>query len=287
METIGKSEAWGYFEDQQPSAVRATNSKIRHGTGHRVTSYMELAKKIAELQFRNPEHILLFRGQSKDYKNDKGNTTLKPSLLRHRAEDGFKPPESHVLDRRFSLLKEAEHRLVSEFDSHKLEGRHKLARYRILRWSILQHYEVCLTPLLDVSQSIRVSASFASEEASQEAYFYVLAVPNVSGVVTASAEAGLQIVRLSGICPPTAVRPHIQEGYLLGEYPDIPDFDQKQHYAPYEIDFGRRLIAKFRLDMNHFWGDVNFQKIGRDALYPNAHDDLFRILHQLKQQVAN
>lgn len=287
METIGKSEAWGYFEDQQPNAVKAKNSAIRHGAGHRVTSYLDLAKKVAELQFRNPEHILLFRGQDKDYKNDKGNTTLKPSLLRHQAEDRFRPPASDVLERRFGILKEAERRLVSEFNIQKLDGRHELARYRILRWSILQHYEVCSTPLLDVSQSIRIAASFASQTTGQEAFLYVLAVPNISGVITASAEAGLQIVRLSGICPPTAVRPHIQEGYLLGEYPDMPDFEQKQHYAPYEIDFGRRLIAKFRLDLDHFWGDANFQRIGREALYPNDHDDLFQTLYQLKQQAAN
>lgn len=287
METIGKSEAWGYFEDQQTEAVKATNVSIRHGQGHRVASYMELAKKVAELQFRNPEHILLYRGQGKDYKNDKGNTTLKPSLLRHRPEDGFRPPAPHVLEQRFSKLQEAERRLVSEFEVRALDGRQKLARHRILRWSILQHYEICPTPLLDVSQSIRVSASFASEDDEGEAFFYVLAVPNISGVVTASAEAGLQIVRLAGICPPTAVRPHIQEGYLLGEYPEMPDFDQKRHYAPYEIDFGRRLVAKFRLNLDQFWGDANFQKISPDALYPNEHDDLFQILHQLKQQVAN
>lgn len=283
METIGESEIWSYFEDGQTKAAKATNGVVRRGQGHRVTSYLELAKKIAELHFRNPEHILLYRGQSKDYKNDKGNTTLKPSLLRHRAEDKFKPPAPYVLEQRFSNLQEAERRLVSKFEDCKLDGRHRLARYRILRWSILQHYEICLTPLLDVSQSIRVSASFASETAGGEAFLYVLAVPNISGVVTASAEAGLQIVRLAGICPPTAVRPHIQEGYLLGEYPDMPDFDQKRHYEPYEVDFGRRLLAKFRLDMSHFWGDANFQRIGREALYPDAHDELFQLLNNLKQ----
>ena len=38
----------------------------------------------------------------------------------------------------------------------------RLRRQRILRWSILQHYEICDTPLLDVTQSIRIAASFAS-----------------------------------------------------------------------------------------------------------------------------
>ena len=41
---------------------------------------------------------------------------------------------------------------------------------------------------------------------------------------------------------------HLQEGYLLGEYPEIADFEQKTHYEDYEMDFGQRLIAKFRFN---------------------------------------
>ena len=63
-----------------------------------------------------------------------------------------------------------------------------------------------------------------------QAFLFVIGVPNLSGAITASAEAGLQIIRLSSVCPPTALRPHIQEGYLLGEYPDMVNYDQKEQY---------------------------------------------------------
>jgi hypothetical protein len=66
-----------------------------------------------------------------------------------------------------------------------------------------------------------------------EAFVFVLGVPNLSGAVTASSEANLQIVRLSSACPPEAVRPHLQEGYLLGECPAIADFEQNAHYSHY------------------------------------------------------
>jgi len=280
MQTIGCSEAYAYF-GVQSKAERATNSKIRGGEGTPVSSYLELAKKIAELQFLNPQYVLMFRGQSNDYKNDKQRSTLKPSLFRHRKEDGFRPPGRHVLEDRFSMLRHLEERLVDLFRRRDLNGKHLVARYRLLRWSILQHYEVCSTPLLDVTHSIRVAASFASDGAEREAFLYVLAVPNISGVVTASAESGLQIVKLSGICPPMAVRPHIQEGYLMGEYPDMPDFEQKRHYEPYEIDFARRLIGKFKIDLEEFWRDRNFGKIPRAALYPDGQDELFRMIKPL------
>jgi len=281
MKTVGRAETWTYF-DEQSKIKKASNSVVRGAPGHPVSSYLELAKKVAELQFRNPEHVLLFRGQTHDYKNQKKNTTLKPSLFRHRKLDGFRPPSSSVLIERFNRLKTAEDGLTRLFNEQSLEGRHRLQRHRILRWSIAQHYELCATPLLDVTQSIRIAASFASDGTEEEAFFYVLAVPNISGAITASAEAELQIVRLAGICPPLAVRPHIQEGYLLGEYPDLPDFDQKQLYSSYEIDFGRRVIAKFRINVGAFWRNKDFRQVPHAALYPDSHDDLFQLIKALK-----
>src|SRR5206468_364868 len=138
----------------------------------------------------------------------------------------------------------AEGALIREYMAENLLGVKRLKRHRVLRWAILQHYEVCLTPLLDVTHSLRIAASFASINMPDKVYLFVLGVPNLSGAVTASAESGLQIIRLSSVCPPSAVRPHIQEGYLLGEYPEMAEFEQKANYFHYEIDFGRRLVAK-------------------------------------------
>lgn len=275
MEKIGKIDVFSYFDDGR-KIRKATNLEIRRSPGHPVSSYMDLAKKIADLQFHNREHVLLFRGQVKDFKNKSRNTTLKPTLL--RPSKGTQSPDPGELTSRFHRLASCEQKLVRVFDRDQVMGRQRIARYRILRWSILQHYELCATPLLDVSQSIRVAASFASLVGTDQAFFYVLAVPNISGAVTASAEAGLQVIKLAGICPPDAVRPHIQEGFLLGEYPDMPDFDQKRNYEPYEIDFGRRLVAKFKLDLRTFWSDPNFTKIEAGALYPDLHDPLFNLL---------
>lgn len=286
MRAINRQSCWSYFDDE-PASRKARNKDIRSGGGCYVASYLDLAKRVAELQFKNPEFVLLFRGQSDDHKNRLGNTTLKPSLFRPEPADGSNPPSPSTLDRRFRVLKNAEEALVGKFSEEKWDGKKNIERYRILRWSILQHYEVCPTPLLDVTQSVRVAASFAADAApAEEAFFYVLAVPNISGAVTASAESGLQIVRLSGICPPSAVRPHIQEGYLLGEYPDMPDFDQKRRYEHYEVDFGRRLIAKFRFNPRSFW-KREFCKIDHKALYPNDHDPMYEGLASLRSNTPN
>ena len=163
----------------------------------------------------------------------------------------------------------------------------RLRRHRILRWSILQHYEVCTTPLLDVTHSLRIAASFASLAENTTCFLYVLGVPNLSGAITASAEAGLQIVRLSSVCPPSAVRPHIQEGYLLGEYPDMAGTEQKENYFPYEMDFGRRLVAKFSFTPASFWKNDNFSQVTKTALYPSEKSDpLYRLALGVKKQLG-
>jgi hypothetical protein len=233
---------------------------------------MELSTKIAELQFRNRDFILMFRGQHGDYKNRSGRTSVKSSLM--RATDPARPLSDSAIKHRFMKLVIAERALVAEYRRRGLLGRERLERQRILRWAILQHYEICKTPLLDVTQSLRIAASFASDHASDEAYLLVLGIPHVSGAVTASAEAGLQIVCLASVCPPTAVRPHIQQGYLLGEYPDVTSPEQELFYSQAEMDFGRRLIAKFCFKPDGFWDKRgNFPLVEHDALYPDASQD--------------
>lgn len=271
MEIIGGQKILTFSEDS--SEIKAlTCGTIRKNGAHRVRNFMDLANKVAELQFRNRDFILMFRGQHGDYKNWSGHTSLESSLM--RAADSTRKATESIIEQRFRRLVAAEQALVTEYRRQALLGGERLERQRILRWAILQHYEICKTPLLDVTQSLRIAASFASHNAGQQAYLLVLGIPRVSGAVTASAEAGLQIVCLASACPPTAVRPHIQEAYLLGEYPDFGSAEQRLFYSHAEMDFGRRLVAKFCFEPDRFWEKGgNFPRIGEDALYPAAGQD--------------
>ena len=102
METIGDSKLWTFLPGQSDS-LASTCTKIREAEPFPVSDYLDLARKIAELQFLNREHVLLFRGQQADYKNMKGNTSLKPSLF--RTINGRNPGPSD-LERRFHTLRE-------------------------------------------------------------------------------------------------------------------------------------------------------------------------------------
>jgi len=281
METIGRERVWSFYDDSDKARRLNSNvNEVRKGPGHNVTSYLDLAKKVAELQFRNPAHILLFRGQSEDYLDDRQMSKLRPGIFRF----GTSVPGQDVLERGFRRLERGCQELVRLYGNDPLlssdtSDSDRLKRQRILQWSILQHYEVCATPLLDVTHSLRIAASFASHRSDNLGFVFVLGVPNLSGAITASADAGVQIVRLSSVCPPSAVRPHIQEGYLLGEYPEIDSYEQKAHYILKEIDFGRRLIAKFRLTPRTFWEQSNkFPLVPEEALYLSSSRDPLSII---------
>lgn len=282
METIGAKMLWSFVPGES-NARESKCTEIRKVNPVVVRSYLELATKIAELQYRNRDYVLLFRGQSNDYKNFQHNTSLKPSLFR---DASGRNPIASTLTERFEYLDRAERLLVESYSQRGFLGKQWVERHQIVRWAILQHYEVCPTPLLDVTHSLRIAASFATTEGAQEAFIFVLGVPNLSGAITASAEAGIQIVRLSSVCPPSALRPHIQEGYLLGEYPQIAAFEQKELYRHYEIDFGLRLVAKFRFNPRTFWKMDNFPKVSKQALYPSGIDDpLWAMAEDIKDQI--
>src|ERR1700760_2642011 len=118
METIGQQKIWSFLDYSDDCKI-TTNTKVREGAGHEVGSFLELARKIAELQFRNRDHVLLFRGQGGDHPNMRGNTALKPTLLRPK-DKGNPTPE--MLLERFERLERAEQVLVTEYASSRFLG---------------------------------------------------------------------------------------------------------------------------------------------------------------------
>src|ERR1700677_4101444 len=105
METIGKQKLWSFF-DRHGKAKETTCTAVRKSDAQRVSSYMELARKVAELQFLNRDFVLIFRGQSSHHRNKNGNTSLKPSIMRGNASN--KVPTEKALSIRYETLRVAE-----------------------------------------------------------------------------------------------------------------------------------------------------------------------------------
>ncbi len=225
-----------------------------------VTTYRRLVEQVAKLAYLNKDHLLFFRGQGRDYRNRAGASTFYPTIYRG----------DYVLQRemknRFRILESAARKLRQIFEEEEIQGYTELMWKKYVQWSILQHYEVCDTPLFDLTHSLRVACSFAQLEAQEGVgYVYVFGLPYVMNRISHNSEHDLVNIRLLSICPPEALRPYFQEGYLAGTE-DITDvYDSKD-----KLDFRNRLIAKFQIPSQaKFWGD-GFSSIPRAVLYPRA-----------------
>jgi len=124
--------------------------------GYLVKTFRELVEHTAKLAYKNKDYILFYRGQSTDYKNKNDSSSFYPSIYRS------KYLKQEELTQRFEILKYACKLLVEELKNNKIEGHNEIARKKYVQWSILQHYEVIETPLIDVTQSLRVACSFAT-----------------------------------------------------------------------------------------------------------------------------
>ncbi len=211
-----------------------------------VSTFRPLVEHVARVAYANRDELLFFRGQGKDYQSRTGGTTLYPSIYR-----GDIVP-TRELRHRFDLLDQAARLLVDRFKTAKVEGHTELRHKRYIQWSILQHYEVAATPFLDLTQSLRVACSFAQLRSTDPTcHVYVLGLPYMTNRLTINSEHDVVNIRLLSICPPAALRPYFQEGYLAGTADVTTDFDSKT-----ELDFRNRLIAKFAIPRaRSFWGN--------------------------------
>ena len=251
------------------SASRHVN-EVAKDKGLYVDRYEQLVDVAAELAYHNWRHTLLFRGQHTDYPQVRARgdpSTIFPSVWRHER----------------TQRKQAYKDLLNKCDCLRqltsLERRDK-RRLRMIPergWAIMQHYSDvahCATPLLDVTESIRAAASFAtegylgtSENSSSNGVVLVLGLPRIQEGTTISVDEGLIILNLASVCPGTARRPHFQSGYLVGTYPT-----ENVGYKPPK-DFAHRLIAKLRVSTKSSFWDVD-KPLSEPAMFPN--DDPLR-----------
>jgi hypothetical protein len=186
---------------------RYSTTDIRASEALEVCKFSDLVKHIAYISYHNPEYALFFRAQSKDHKNNEESSTIFPSIYRIPSSKRY---SRKIIQSRFSVLKQAEEELLNVFSKNRFLGLSKLTKYREMRWAILQHYEVCETPLLDVTHSLRVACSFALHKPSQDPYIFVLGLPHPNGSISFYVEQELLNIRLLSTCPHRAVYRKVQ-----------------------------------------------------------------------------
>ena len=232
-------------------------SKIRAWPGFPVTRFEELVTRAAHVAGGNRLYSLFFRGQSRDYLDANGRSTIYSSIC--RPPPGMRLLRTTRLDKRVRLLQRVMEAIRG--DRVALDLTSRIHQHSESLLALVQHYELCPTPLLDVTRSLRVAASFALLNGT-EGFVYVFGMPHPNGSISHLVDHETVIVHLQAVCPWKALRPHYQEGALIGRYPWN---DAKERGD----DVAHRMVAKFRLENSDglFWGR-GFAAIPRKALLP-------------------
>lgn len=237
-----------------------------------IETFHDLIMEIAELSYKNPDVMLFYRGQNNNYIKTK-YATLYPTIYRSNSEKDIKFG--------FEILEKTSTMLMTELEKDNnvdKEEIKELKKIKLLQYSILQHYEVCKTPLLDLTQSIKVACSFAIlDNKDKTGYIYVLGMPYVNGRISVDSEDYITNVRLLSISSSSSKRPFFQEGYLVQtEFASNADIEKG------ELDFNRRIVAIYKFkNTKKFWGSE--RPIERGNLYPEE-DTMKDICDRLKER---
>jgi FRG domain protein len=242
------------------------------GNTIKVETYHDLIMEIAELSYKNPDVMLFFRGQNNHYIKKK-HFTLYPSIYRSSSDKD--------INFDYEILERSSKQLVHELEkNNNVDGDEikDIKKIKLLQYSILQHYEVCKTPLLDVSQSLKVACSFAIlNNKNKVGYIFVLGLPYINGRISIDSEEYITNIRLLSISSSSSKRPFFQEGYLIQN-----EFTSEGDLEKGELDFNRRIVAVYEFENDgKFWGSE--QPISVENLYPEV-DIMKEICNKIKEQ---
>lgn len=251
------------------SKTKSITNFVR-STPIKIETFHELVMEVGELSYKNPDVMLFYRGQNDNYTNYK-YSTLYPTIYRIRGEKNINN-EFKVLEKSAKELVELLHK-DKNIDSKELN---EIKRIKLLQYAILKHYDVCKTPLLDVTQSLKVACSFAILDNKRDiGYVYVLGLPYITGRISANSEEYITNIRLLSIGCSSSKRPFFQEGYLIKSKYSLDDDLRKG-----KLDFNRRIVAIYEFENNNtFWGEE--KPLTEEILYPKQ-DKMRDICEKIK-----
>jgi hypothetical protein len=212
------------------SDTREDSGRPRSPSPMVVDSFIRLVDVAAFLAVMNKNLTLLYRGQKARY-------PLLPTLYRSdwlppgRGQQTRVPIDGDERLHYWATLEKVEPLVLEILFAEGLPRWRHLERRRPARWAVIQHYGLWPTPLLDFTTSLRVGASFAFgvDRRASEGFLSIVGVRRVRSDLMPlkrndahERETGVLAIRLNSVCPPSAMRPHLQYGVLVGCYPFEP-----------------------------------------------------------------
>lgn len=269
-----------YSHNSPKNRKRQNAREISQSVPLAAKSYGELIETIAEIAYHNQDCLPLYRGQKEDYQTGKGKSQSALFGILNRLEGS-----SHAIG-----TQKAEQKKVLDAATKTFVPFIKKSRYKKdiiqtnftytdeLVWAVFQHYGFLPTPLLDLTQSIHVAASFAAlNNQTNKAYVYMLGFDSINANISYSWHERYQLIRLSSIMPKIARRPLYQEGYLLGDFPS------KRSFQGNRTNFAVRLMAKFVFNPRQKDFFKPLKPLSKEFLLP-MEDTMKELLEQFRKE---
>ena len=275
--TIKKGFQFDYEDEVAWERRDATVNRIRASEGFKVKTFRQLMDEVANVTISNRNYEMFYRGQIKDYLNNqatfyrdrKAKSTIYPAICRpERNRDGsfkYSIKKTQIIERYKNLEKMID----------LVRGK-RSSYFNEYYYSLFQHYSILPTPFIDITQSLRVAATFALRK-SEKGYVFVFGLPYPNQSTSYYSDLGIVLVKLQNVVPISAKRPRYQEGFLVGKYPIRPTKNNSD-------DLANRMVAKFLVDNTDgkFW-DKSFQPMPEDVLYPE-NDEIEQSLLKAKEK---
>ena len=247
-------------------------------------NYEQLIEIVSFIGVMNKRHALFFRGQGR-------HRDPVPAIFRRRwrSLSGTVheiPKGPRALNRIWEHLGTQIGNIVREECARFPMPRPATLRmFREAMWAVAQHYELWPTPLIDLTQNLRIAASFALLGEQREGNLYVAALPPSTNSVTYDADQHVVLARLQAVCPPVAKRPHYQDGFLAGRFPfESPTCNAIDSKPRSVSSLSRRLLVRIVLEngpgqgkddegsAGSFWSP-DFPPMSASSLMPSVDND--------------
>jgi hypothetical protein len=242
----------------RPAIIATRVDAVRAADPIVASTFTSLTAHVAEVAATNHAWMTFYRGQRVDWRNRAGHTSVLPSIF--RPERGKQRLSGTTLKARLTELDRAIHLLQAHWRT--LRSPNPLWRFREYAVALIQHYELCPTPMVDLTTSLHVAASFArGDDGLGDGVVYVIAMPYPHETISLYPHLGLSLARLQPLVPPDALRPQFQEAWLAGRLPISAERSAGD-------DLAGRVIAKYALPAGAAFWDGAFQPLLQRALLP-------------------
>ncbi|MBR1122314.1 FRG domain-containing protein [Bradyrhizobium lablabi] len=277
-----------YLEFERHKALRAMKSTLQdweavnNAASIEVDSYAKLVDVVSFLSVMNKRLTLHFRGQAENW--PLRSAIFRPTWRSLSGTHHTLPADEDTRGKIWNHLNGPISKIVhSVCDNLPMPRPNTLRMFREAVWAVAQHYDLWPTPLIDVTPSLRVAASFALWNGQGTGYLYVVALVPSTNSVTFDADQHIVLARLQAVCPPVAKRPHYQDGFLAGRFPFVSPVSNMVDSDPdYFSRLNRRLIARIHLNdaaagaklpiPGGFWS-ADFPIMSARSLMPSEEDD--------------